>query len=84
MTDAPTMQERLERLEHLSEKAEAEGELTEAEAEQAAEDLRVINESFSNLLNTITAQMGMVVEDINEAMQPLAEMLSEAVETTDE
>ena len=83
MSDDIPLPKRLNRMSTLRDKLEAEGELTEAEAEEYMEHTRAVNEWAEGLVDAITEGMNELASDIVEAIQPLAELAAEYEEADD-
>jgi hypothetical protein len=63
-----------DRLERLKAKQERGEELTDEEIEQLKADLRAFNDAMSSAFENLMDAMRPVVRDMNDALQPLAEL----------
>lgn len=67
----------LERLERLKAKQDRGEELTDEEIEQLKADMREFNDAMSSLFGNLMDSMRPIVRDMNDALQPLAELGNE-------
>jgi hypothetical protein len=73
MSDEPL----LDRLERLKAKQDRGEELTDEEIEQLKTDMRKFNDAMSSLFGDLMDSMRPIVRDMNDALQPLAELGNE-------